>query len=102
MRFSIAAVALVTMTSGAGAQQVMDGSDKAVTQSDISALRDQLISKTDDPYGAQLIKLHHPSSDPANLCGFVNLKNANGAYTGFQQFMIYGGELRLQSAQQCE
>ena len=101
MRFVIAAVALVAMASGACAQQVMDGSDKAVTPSEIGALMEQLIGKTGDPYAAQLIKLHHSPADPANLCGFVNLKNASGAYTGFQPFMIYGGNLILQSAGQC-
>ncbi|TQX91321.1 hypothetical protein EQW76_00880 [Rhizobium sp. rho-13.1] len=102
MRFLIAVVAVVTVTSGAGAQQVMDGSDGAVAPSDISVLLDKLISQTGDPYAAQLIKLHHSPADPANLCGFVNLKNASGGYTGFQPFMIYGGNLVLQSADQCQ
>jgi hypothetical protein len=102
MRLVVAAVAMMAMAPGASAQQVMDGSDKAVTPADISALMDQLIGKTGDPYAAQLIKLHHSPADPANLCGFVNLKNSNGGYTGFQPFMIYGGNLILQSADQCE
>jgi hypothetical protein len=70
----------------AHAQQVMDGSDSAYDESIAADIAGSLIGSANDPYSAQIAKLHASSGSDDVVCGLVNLKNSSGGYTGFQPF----------------
>lgn len=92
---------LASIAAPAVAQQVMDGSDKAVDGQIVKQISDGLAKVTKDPYSAQIKDLRPSPSDGQDTCGQVNLKNGFGAYTGFQPFIVYAGTLYLQNAEQC-
>lgn len=77
------------------AQQVMDGSDKGISEADLTALRKTLSASLRDPYGSQLEELKLIS--PERICGRMNTKNGLGAFTGFRPFgaNLKTGELAL-------
>lgn len=68
------------------AQQVMDGSDKAIDETTMHLIKASLASAVADPYGAQIASLKVAKTRPELVCGFLNLKNGYGAYTGFRAF----------------
>lgn len=91
----------ISLSSPCLAQQVMDGSDKQFPSGTVQQIVSKLMKITKDPFSAQIAGLHPSKSDPADICGVVNLKNGYGAYTGFEPFILYGGTLYLQTSDQC-
>ena len=77
------AIFVVSLCDIAAAQTVMDGSDKAIPEAEMTTLTKALRSALVDPFSAQLIELRRAS---AGICGKINSKNRVGGYDGFRPF----------------
>ena len=77
---------VLAMASPACAQQIMDGTGKALDPTLPSKIAMALADVANDPFSAQLIQLHPSGASDKVICGYVNLKNASGGYTGFKPF----------------
>ena len=85
--FAMALFCLAALAAApAAAQTVVDGSDKNVPPELLRAAVEAAADTLFDPYGAQFRRLQVDENLPANLCGLVNAKNLNGAFTGFGEF----------------
>ncbi len=82
----VVAMVLFCLAAPAAAQTVVDGSDKNVPPELLRAAVEAAADTLFDPYGAQFRRLQVDENLPANLCGLVNAKNLNGAFTGFGEF----------------
>lgn len=85
----------------AAAQQVMDGSDKGLEEVP-GILVKGLVPQVADPYSAQIIGIRKSMRNPDDVCGYVNVKNQNGGYTGFQPFLISGGNVLIKGVSSCQ
>jgi len=94
MRSIIFAAFLAALASRAHAAEIMDGSGAGFDRDIADKIVGALATQTNDPYSAQIIKLHRAQS--GTLCAFVNLKNLTGGYTGFQPvFLLPGNDTAL-------
>jgi hypothetical protein len=83
---AILVAAVVVVASHASAQQVMDGSDKALKPEVAAAAMKAVMAKLVDPYSAQFEALRPWETDAGSICGRVNAKNRLGGYDGFRPF----------------
>ena len=78
---------LAALAAPAAAQTVVDGSDRNVPpellRAAVEAMADEGFV---DPYGAQFRRLQLGERRRDFLCGWINLKNRLGAFTGFSPF----------------
>ena len=89
--FAITCYALAI--SPAMAFTVMDGTDKSIDQTAMTALSDALLIQFSDPSSAQLAKLFQPEAGV--ICGMINAKNKQGGYVGFAPFKFFSSRSKI-------
>lgn len=89
-RWLLTGTASVLLISVGQAQQVMDGSDQAMSPDVVTKIRLVIGEGQRDPYGAQIDRLHYEMDahrDPI-YCGRVNFRGDDGLLVGFVPFAI--------------
>lgn len=90
--FSVIGLSVLGLCCGTPsiAQSVVDGSDSNFEKTLVARLVDTVTKKARDPLSAQFKGLtlveNQPKKWPKVICGYVNLKNGFGGYTGFRPF----------------
>lgn len=84
MRVFLSILFSVMLACSVGAQKVMDGSETAVPKGTLDTIKDKIGRLYKDPYGTQIRNLRIGQSD--YICGEINAKNEQGAFTGFRPF----------------
>lgn len=86
MRTSAFIFALSAIVSAAHGAEVMDGSDKEFGGDIAQRVAEYMFDKSFDPYSTEIARLHRSTGNENIICGFLNIKNKNGLYMGFQPF----------------
>jgi hypothetical protein len=91
---------LVTSVQPAFAQIAPNVSNGAsaipITVDEVNRAQAALSSQLIDPVSAQYdLRVAHHIGKAAVFCGFVNAKNRFGGYTGFEPFVIFGGDATI-------
>lgn len=86
MRLRILVVAIIGLTATQTlAQEVVDGSEKYITATELEAVFKAARNTLNDGYSA---KFSYLSKRRDHICGFVNAKNLMGAYAGNTAFRL--------------
>ena len=86
MKIFLLTALLLSAPIDADAQQIMDGSDKALPADVAKKATAAVMRLLVDPYSAQFEALRPWETDSGSICGRVNAKNKLGGYGGFQNF----------------
>lgn len=101
-KFLVSAM-ILSLSSPAAAQTIMDGSDGNVPHDVWSIAKEAIMNSLRDPYSTQFDHLKVTSTEPQIICGRFNAKNQAGGYEGFQPFQFNAAtkELVVNQSNEC-